>query len=113
MPELTTHATWTCSTNESWETTVTGSKGDEYTVRWGLFDLRDQNRFGSQYGWSCTCKGFEHHRKCKHIEFVNASGERCAWNDILDVGVEASRDDNDEPCCPECGAPVVAYNVAV
>lgn len=42
--------------NNKWK--VKGSKGNTYTV-----SITNNN-------WSCTCTGFEFHRKCKHIEQV-------------------------------------------
>ncbi len=51
-----TKAKKTTSTDQSW--TVTGSKGDVYTV------TRSNNKL------SCSCVGFQFRSKCKHITMV-------------------------------------------
>jgi len=106
--DYTTHATWTCSTNTEWSTTTVGSKGSTYSVSYG----RTWNG-PYQYDWSCTCRGFKFRGSCKHITQVRDSGDRCAWNETLDVGAEAGTDAGGNPCCPECSGPVQAFNVAV
>lgn len=117
MPDLTVHAAWTCTTNIDWEKEVPGSNGETYTVRYGMLFGRDAEVQGCQYGYTCTCPSFTKSRRshlpCKHIKAVEASGDRCAWNWELEPGTGCARDANGEPCCPECGAPVTAFNVAV
>ena len=58
MPDLNIESAWTCDTNVDWATSVIGSKGDAYTVRWGQLSFREANRQRCEYGWTCTCKGF-------------------------------------------------------
>ena len=117
MPDLTIETAWTCGTNEDWETTVTGSKGDQYTVRWGRLFGRDADVQGCLYGYTCTCPSFTKSRRshlpCKHIKDVEASGQRCAWNLNLEPFVDCDHDDQGEPCCPDCGGPVGAWRVGV
>jgi len=117
MPDLTTHAAWTCATNVSWEKKVPGSNGAEYTVSYGLLFGRDAEIQGCQYGYTCTCPAFTKSRKshlpCKHIKAVEASDERCRWNWELEPGAEVGTATGGEPCCPECGGPVGVFNVAV
>lgn len=107
MPDLTTHPAWTCRTNTWWETEVPGSKGT-YTVHWGPCYRPDA---GEMYGWHCECPGFKYRRTCKHVDAVKA--KRCGWNAVLEVTEEADRTTAGEPCCPECGGPVEAFNVGV
>jgi len=117
MPDLTVHAAWCCSTNVSWEKEVTGSRGATYTVRYERLFGRAAEIQGCMYGYTCTCPAFTKSRKshlpCKHIKAVQASRERCAWNWELEPGAECARDEDGNPVCPECGAPVTAFNVAV
>jgi len=113
MPDLTTHTAYTCQTNTSWETTVTGSKGDVYTVRYGRLYGRQADIQGVQYGYTCTCKGFSFKGACKHVREVEEQELRCGWNAELDPFVEADKAPNGNPCCPECGAPAIPFKVAV
>ena len=113
MPDLTEHTACTCQSNTSWETTVTGSKGDVYTVRYGRLYGRQADIQRCQYGYTCTCKGFAFRGTCGHVKQVEASDARCGWNSELDPGNGPEQDANGDPCCPECGAPVVSFRVAV
>ena len=110
-------ATWVCSTNMDWETTVKGSKGAEYTVRWGRLFGQDYVVQECQYGWTCTCPAFtksrNSHLPCKHIKAVEASGARCGWNGTLEPTATCEHDVNGEPCCPDCDGPLDAIRVAV
>ena len=105
MPELSIEGGVYCATNEDWETTVVGSKGDEYLVRWEQSAGRDG---GSEYDWTCTCKGFEYHpeKPCKHIRQVIAEEKRCCWNWEMEPG-------SSEEVCPKCGGPVASFRVGV
>ena len=51
-----------------YETQITGSKGDNYLVR-----------FESNY-WTCGCVGFGFRRKCKHIEAAKEQYEKSDRN---------------------------------
>jgi len=116
-PDLTIETAWTCCTNIDWETTVQGSGGAPYTVRYGLLYGRDAEIQGCMYGYTCTCPAFtisrRSHLPCKHIKAVQASGARCGWNNTLEPTLECDHDENGEPCCPECGGPVTAFRVGV
>jgi hypothetical protein len=100
MPDLTTIYQWHCETAESWETTVKGSKGAEYTVRWGKrFHWNHQD---VQIDYSCTCKSYQFGAgaHCKHIKDVIASGAHCNWMQFHDGGDAIEK--NGEHHCPKC-----------
>jgi len=113
MPDLTIESAWTCDTNVDWATSVIGSKGDAYTVRWGQLSFREANRQRCEYGWTCTCKGFGFRSTCFHVKTVEASGNRCGWNACLEPFVDCGHDTEGEPCCPACGEKVQAFQVGV
>jgi hypothetical protein len=113
MPDFTLENAWTCASNVYWETKVTGSKGDVYTVHWGRLPESRAMETGAQRGWQCTCQGYKYRGTCRHIREVEASGARCGWNSVLDVSAECAHDGNGEACCPECGGRVRSYRVAV
>lgn len=116
MPDLTIETAWTCRTNILWETVAPGSSG-MYRVAWERLPENAE----SQYGWTCECKSFKYRGSCKHIAMVQAAKhnplahdrfKRCGWNAELDTTAEAGEHDG-EPCCPDCGGPVEAIQVAV
>lgn len=117
MADLTIHATWLCPTNIDWHTTVSGSNGASYTVRFGRLYGRDLQVQGCDYGYTCTCPSFTKSKKahlpCKHIKAIEASKARCAWNWEMEVGVVEDRNASGEPVCPCCGERLAAVNVAV
>jgi hypothetical protein len=117
MADLTIETAWTCGTNESWETQVPASAGGTHTVRWGRLFGRDAQVQGTLYGYTCSCPAFTKSRRshlpCKHIMQVAASGQRCGWNETLEPTLEASYDAQGEPCCPDCGGPLGAWQVGV
>lgn len=102
MPDFTTHMVPICSTNVYWGKEVTGSKGDKYLVR---FEKLPQSA-DVQYGYTCTCKGYEFRHTCKHIE--SAKRERCGWNGELEPTAKAPNN-----TCPKCKESVVYIKVAV
>ncbi len=105
---LNTESAWTCSTNESFTLEVASSNGkDTYTVRWGRLPEDSPTIFGP----SCTCKGFTYRQTCKHLLLMEQ--RRCGWNACLEPTYECDRDENNEPCCPDCGGPVTAHRVGV
>jgi len=111
MPDLTVHTAYTCETNIQWgPVTVKSSSGaTSYEVSWG----RRYDPMDALYGWSCTCKGFQFRKTCKHVKAVEAEHLRCGWNAELDPTVDPVRNKDGELCCPECGAPVYPEQVAV
>jgi hypothetical protein len=108
MSDLTTHVAYTCDTNGFWETEVTGSKGDKYTVKWSM---STEPRIYGTHVYSCTCKGFQFRGRCKHIKQV--AHQRCGWNPQPDPGLQPDQDKNGSRICPECGGPATAMRVAV
>jgi len=113
VPDFTIETAWTCASNVYWETKVTGSKGDVYTVHFGRLPEGKAMELGASHGWQCECKGYKYRGTCRHIEQVKASGDRCGWNAELEVALECGYDASGEPCCPECGGPVRAMRVAI
>jgi hypothetical protein len=113
MFDLTIMSAWTCDTNIEWSTTVAGSSGSDYTVSFGKLFGRNLDLQGCQYGWTCTCKGFAFRGTCSHVTDVEVSNARCGWNACLEPTLNCEHDNNDDPCCPECGAGVSAFNVGV
>lgn len=111
MPDFTIETAWTCASNFYWMTHVTGSKGDVYTVWWGLLPESRQLATGAQHGWQCECQGFKFRGTCKHIDSVK--DQRCGWNGHLEPTYECDHDANGVPCCPECGGSVRPVRVAV
>lgn len=109
MPDLTIESAWTCATNERWETTVEGSKGETYRVAWERLYGAQAARVGAQFGWTCSCKGFGFRGTCRHVDAVEAEGKRCGWNAHL----EPTEEPDENGCCPGCGGNLVAYRVAV
>lgn len=105
MPDLNIESGYYCATNEDWETTVTGSRGDIYLVRWERSEGRDGE---ADFDWTCTCKGFEFHpdKPCKHIRQVAASDDRCAWNNEMTPCPEIKS-------CPKCNGPVRPFRIEV
>lgn len=108
MPDLTRMTASVCDSNREWETTVTGSKGAVYTIRFGTLFGRDAKRSKVQCGYTCTCPGFQHHGHCKHVQDVHRLGLRCGWNAGFDPGLIPERD-----VCPDCGGPLYHVSVGV
>lgn len=113
MPDLTIETAWTCSSNEEWETTVAGSKGETHTVRFSRLYGRDLQLQRVQYGYTCDCKGFQFRGHCHHVDLVMGEVRRCGWNAELEPTAEPAQDESGEPCCPVCGGPVSAHRVGV
>ena len=105
MSDLTEHTAWTCQTNVEWTHGVEGSKGTMYTV---TFERLPE---ATEYGYTCTCKGFKYRGECRHIKKVVALERRCAWNETLEIGLEPVVDGDGDRWCPRCGGPVVAVKV--
>jgi hypothetical protein len=111
MPDLIEVVAWTCATNTCFEKKVTGSLGDTYMVRFARLYGRELERQGVQYGWTCTCKGFEFRGTCRHINATRKS--RCGWNGVLEPTAQCEHDDEGRPCCPDCHGPVEPIKVGV
>lgn len=136
MPDLDIVGVHVCSTLvDEFETTVKGSKGAEYQVHYGRLYGSELQRQGCEYGWTCTCKGFQFRGTCKHVNQVKP--RLCHWNYEMDPGHTAAemfvcpdcgahvaadedgccrycgKDCHTEACCPNCGGPVTAMRVGV
>jgi hypothetical protein len=116
MPDLDIVPSWTCNTNIHWSHEVESHRGGtKYTVR---FEHRPWPHT-VQYDYTCTCPSFRFgnsntwskEKACKHIEQVME--HRCGWNGELEPTAEVDRDEDDQPCCPECAGPVTAMGVGV
>jgi len=111
VPDFDIVLAWTCASNLSWETKVTGSKGDAYTVWWGRLPEAKAMDVGATNGWQCECKAYKYRGHCKHIDSVKS--QRCGWNAFLEPTCEPEKDQDGKPICPECGGPVRPMKVAV
>lgn len=103
MPDLTTEYYYHCETAEYWETTVIGSKGDKYLVKWDEWG----HHSGCTYDYSCNCWAYRkgHGKYCKHI--LQVKDQHCNWNQWMDGG---------EPVdgkCPKCGGEISIHGVGV
>lgn len=115
MPDLTTEYATACQTQREWSTTVPGSNGATYTVRWERSYSPSRT---ADYGYTCTCKGFQHRGVCKHVKAqpdyagiadVKGPGDRCGWDNRWETPQEPDKDASGEPCCPMCQGPVFTY----
>lgn len=113
--DLTIETAWTCESNESWFTNVQGSRpGTSHTVSWERLYGKEARAQGAQFGYRCTCVGFDYRKTCSHVtQVAAASAHHCRWNAALDPGLPPDRDDQGNPVCPDCGGPVVPVRVAV
>lgn len=111
--DFTIEVAWTCASNEYWETTVQGSKGDLYTVRFGLLSEAEADERRVSHDWQCECQGYRFRGTCKHIAQVKASGARCGWNGAIDPGLTPAIDADGHRTCPQCGGRVKPIRVAV
>jgi len=95
-----------CKSVVNFEIEVKSSSGKEtYKVIYGRVPQNLKLTYAYEYGWSCTCKGFTYHGKCKHIEVGKQS--RCGWNE------ECSPTFGYEEKCPGCGGPMESIQVSV
>jgi len=105
MPDLTVEYHWMCQDNDRFLTYIKGSKGDEYRVD---FTGRNQE-------WHCSCKGFQFHHTCKHVQ--EAEKKRCTWNAFHDDGTPVDVQMDDEHpngyACPRCGGEVTSQGYGV
>ena len=123
MPDLTFHTAWTCETNEDWSTTVPSSKAVlTYTVSYERLFGATRHRAMSEFGYTCTCTGFQVRGTCKHVRVLEAQDRagtpdqnpgqtrRCAWDSENNSGgqLEPVRVDG-EMCCPCCHRPARPY----
>ena len=100
MIDLATQYYWHCQTSETWSTTVQGSNGQQYTVKWGTHGHKNPS---VQRDYSCDCPSYRFGKTgtCKHIEQVKASGEHCNWMQFISGG-EPTKTGK----CPNCDSPV-------
>lgn len=60
-------------------------------------------------GWTCTCKGFQFRKNCKHIEEVE--NNRCGWGGGALIGSPSEEPEDGK--CPECGKKLEVVIVGV
>lgn len=104
MPDLTIETRTVCKSNVFWQTQVEGSRGDIYTVFWGLNGPGAQY----QYGWHCDCASWKYRQSCRHV--TAAELERCKAGEDAFAGGPGL---GDVDKCPACGGPVEYIKVAV
>jgi hypothetical protein len=111
MPDLTTHHATACETTRSWTTIV-----NTHTVRWGRLHGRLEEKLGTQYGYTCECKGFEIRSDCKHVRGmadyagvsdVQGPDDRCGWDNRFMEPNDAS---GHGLACPMCEGPTFTYS---
>lgn len=91
MTDLTRILTHTCPSNFHWSIEIEGSVGT-YVVTY------------DRGAWSCTCPGFTHHKRCKHVGDPSIHAKRCGW--AADAFANTTYH---EEVCPECGEPTEAF----
>lgn len=114
MPDLTFHSFYSCQTNREWHKQIPSSSGGApYTLTWGRLYGRAAQKAMCEFGYACTCKGFQVRGVCKHITAAEAADrqpvrDRCGWdqNWSHEQHVEGAG-------CPRCGGPVFAYIAGV
>ena len=113
MPELDIVTMATCRSNVYWKRVVTGSKGDNYTIR---FEAVNPEARLVTHDYTCECPDFQIRRAhlpgqvCKHISRVKS--ERCGWSELVD-GSRAIEGKYGKPVCPRCKGPVEYERVGV
>ena len=112
MPDFNIETAFTCATNIMWGPIKMKSakSGNTYHVSWGR--LFGANRT-AQFGWICTCRGYQIRGTCSHCKAVEKSGRRCGWNEELEPTYEPDTNERGERCCPDCGGEVHPMRVAV
>ena len=103
MPDFTYHNATCCESARSFDTTVVSTSSKRiYVVSYG-----PTPRGPYEYGWSCTCTGFQVRKTCAHVTSVEKlpfdQGGRCGWDSEADGG-EAT-----DGKCPQCSSPVTHY----
>ena len=94
MSDLTLHSFAYCKSIEDFSVQI-----GNYTVKHG------RSRGQYQYDFSCTCKGFQFNKKCKHIE--QAKSQYCGWDQFVE-GTEPAGS-----CCPKCCGEISSRLVGV
>lgn len=106
MHDLTRETRKWCSSNESWETDITGKNGKTYTVTYGRV-----NHGPYLYNYVCTCEAFKFGKgkPCKHIE--EAKTRHCMFNHEAACG--GGCDTTGLDVCPKCGLKMVSFSIMV
>jgi len=97
MGDMNIHAYRWCSSNVQ----------DRYKVRRHQLIYGPTPRGPYQYGWRCSCKGFQFRKDCKHI--AEAERTRCKAGQEAAMGVPTEMGKT----CPDCGGPTSVITVAV
>lgn len=96
---------YACKTYIYWEISIEGNN-DTYTVK---YDKESHKSKGTEYDYSCTCKGYQFRGTCRHIE--EAKKKHCNWFQF-DNG-EAPKEIQDRKVCPKCGEECIKIKVGV
>lgn len=104
---FTVHEARWCQGNEQDSVTVTGSRGDEYHLSYG-----SHNPGEYQYNWACTCKGYQHRGRCRHVD--QAEQARCDYGWGASAGSPLPDDVwvGKDKRCPNCNRPSVVMRYA-
>jgi len=66
-----------------------------------------RQQFDPEYGYTCSCKGYQFHHHCKHVAQI----EHCGWHGAYDEPQTPEQEANMK--CPRCGGETEYVRVAV
>ena len=64
--------------------------------------------FDPMYGYVCSCKGYQFHKPCKHVEAI----EHCGWHSVYDEEKQTETQEANK-ICPRCGGNTEYVKVTV